>query len=47
MVKAYSYQRVSGKGQLHGDGLPRQSAAIRAYAKTARYKIERSSQTRV
>jgi len=41
MVKAFSYLRVSGKGQVQGDGLPRQRAAIRAYAKTAGYTIVR------
>jgi len=41
MVKAFSYLRVSGKGQVHGDGLPRQRAAIKAYAKTAGYTIVR------
>jgi DNA invertase Pin-like site-specific DNA recombinase len=41
MVKAFSYLRVSGKGQVQGDGLPRQKAAIRAYAKTAGYTIVR------
>jgi DNA invertase Pin-like site-specific DNA recombinase len=41
MVKAFSYLRVSGKGQVHGDGLPRQQAAIKAYAKTAGYTIIR------
>jgi DNA invertase Pin-like site-specific DNA recombinase len=41
MVKAFSYLRVSGKGQVQGDGLPRQRAAIKAYAKTAAYTIVR------
>src|SRR5215831_2477548 len=41
MVKAFSYLRVSGKGQVQGDGLPRQRAAIRVYAKTAGYTIVR------
>jgi DNA invertase Pin-like site-specific DNA recombinase len=41
MVKAFSYLRVSGKGQVQGDGLPRQRAAIKAYAKTAGYTIAR------
>src|SRR5215471_7259606 len=32
MVKAFSYLRVSGKGQVKGDGFPRQLQAIKAYA---------------
>ena len=32
MVKAFGYLRVSGKGQVDGDGFPRQLAAIKAYA---------------
>jgi DNA invertase Pin-like site-specific DNA recombinase len=32
MVKAYGYLRVSGKGQIDGDGFPRQLKAIRDYA---------------
>ena len=31
---AFAYLRVSGKGQVDGDGFPRQLAAIEAYAKT-------------
>jgi len=31
-MKAFGYLRVSGKGQLDGDGFPRQRAAIKAYA---------------
>ncbi len=34
MTKAFAYLRVSGKGQVSGDGFPRQRAAIKAYAKT-------------
>ena len=30
---AFAYLRVSGKGQVDGDGFPRQLAAIQAYAK--------------
>jgi DNA invertase Pin-like site-specific DNA recombinase len=41
MVKAFSYLRVSGKGQVQGDGLPRQRAAIRTYAKANGYSIVR------
>jgi DNA invertase Pin-like site-specific DNA recombinase len=33
MTKAFAYLRVSGKGQVEGDGFPRQMAAIKAYAK--------------
>lgn len=33
MTKAFAYLRVSGKGQIEGDGFPRQLEAIRAYAK--------------
>jgi|HubBroStandDraft_1064217.scaffolds.fasta_scaffold20363_3 DNA invertase Pin-like site-specific DNA recombinase len=32
MVKAFAYLRVSGKGQVSGDGFPRQLKAIREYA---------------
>lgn len=32
MTKAFAYLRVSGRGQVDGDGFPRQSAAIRTYA---------------
>jgi DNA invertase Pin-like site-specific DNA recombinase len=32
-VKAFAYLRVSGKGQVQGDGFPRQETAIRDYAK--------------
>ncbi|MGA3261977.1 MAG: recombinase family protein, partial [Bryobacteraceae bacterium] len=31
-MKAFAYLRVSGKGQVNGDGFPRQLAAIKAYA---------------
>jgi DNA invertase Pin-like site-specific DNA recombinase len=41
MVKAFSYVRVSGKGQLDGDGFPRQRAAIKAYAEAHDYRIVR------
>jgi DNA invertase Pin-like site-specific DNA recombinase len=33
MTEALSYLRVSGKGQITGDGFPRQRDAIRRYAK--------------
>ncbi len=32
MKKAFAYLRVSGKGQVDGDGFPRQLAAIKTYA---------------
>jgi DNA invertase Pin-like site-specific DNA recombinase len=41
MVKAFSYLRVSGKGQLQGDGFTRQRAAIKAYAAAHDIKIAR------
>ncbi len=31
--KAVSYLRVSGRGQVHGDGFPRQREAVRRYAR--------------
>jgi DNA invertase Pin-like site-specific DNA recombinase len=31
-IKAFGYLRVSGKGQLDGDGFPRQLVAIKSYA---------------
>lgn len=34
MMKAVSYLRVSGKGQIEGDGFPRQREAVQRYAKT-------------
>jgi DNA invertase Pin-like site-specific DNA recombinase len=33
MTEALAYLRVSGKGQINGDGFPRQREAIRRYAK--------------
>lgn len=41
MTKAFAYLRVSGKGQIVGDGFPRQEAAVRAYAKRHRVDIVR------
>lgn len=41
MTKAFAYVRVSGKGQVEGDGFPRQKAAIKAYAAANGYKIIR------
>jgi DNA invertase Pin-like site-specific DNA recombinase len=39
--KAFSYLRVSGKGQIEGDGFPRQRAAIKAYAAANGIKVVR------
>lgn len=39
IMKAYGYLRVSGKGQVKGDGLTRQEKAIRDYAKTNNIEI--------
>jgi DNA invertase Pin-like site-specific DNA recombinase len=38
MEKAFGYLRVSGRGQVDGEGFPRQERAIREYAR--RHKIE-------
>jgi DNA invertase Pin-like site-specific DNA recombinase len=32
VIKAFGYLRVSGKGQIEGDGFPRQLQAIKAHA---------------
>jgi len=37
-IKAFTYLRVSGKGQIDGDGFPRQRDAVQKYAKA--HKIE-------
>jgi DNA invertase Pin-like site-specific DNA recombinase len=39
MVKAFSYLRVSGLGQVHKDGFPRQREAIAKYAKAHRIEL--------
>jgi len=39
--KAFAYLRVSGKGQIEGDGFPRQRAAVRAYAEAHSIRIVR------
>ena len=39
MTKAFGYLRVSGKGQVDGDGFPRQLKAIREYAAAHEIKI--------
>ena len=41
MKKAFAYLRVSGKGQVDGDGFERQELAIRKYAAANRIKIEK------
>jgi hypothetical protein len=41
VVKAFSYLRVSGKGQVEGDGFPRQRAAVKAYATANGIRIVR------
>jgi len=38
-TQAVSYLRVSGKGQVQGDGFPRQRAAIAAFAKGAKLEL--------
>lgn len=38
-VKAFAYLRVSGKGQVDGDGFPRQEQAVRRYALGMGWKI--------
>lgn len=40
-MKAFSYLRVSSKGQIEGDGFDRQRAKIQAWAKSAGAVIER------
>ena len=39
MTKAFAYLRVSGKGQVDGDGFPRQEKTIREYAAAHDIKI--------
>lgn len=39
ITKAFSYLRVSGRGQIEGDGFPRQREAIERYAKRHLFKI--------
>lgn len=38
-TKAVSYLRVSGKGQVEGDGFPRQRTAIAKFAKAAKFDL--------
>ena len=40
-TKAFGYLRVSGRGQLEGDGFPRQRAAISEYVKANGIRIAR------
>ncbi len=40
-VKAFSYLRVSGKGQIDGDGFPRQRETVGRYARTHSVDIVR------
>ncbi|HOX58187.1 MAG TPA: recombinase family protein [Verrucomicrobiota bacterium] len=40
-TKAFNYLRVSGKGQIDGDGFPRQRSVCEAYAKRHQIEIER------
>lgn len=40
-MKAFAYLRVSGKGQVKGDGFPRQLHAIKSYAAAHEIKIVR------
>jgi DNA invertase Pin-like site-specific DNA recombinase len=39
MTAAFAYLRVSGKGQIQGDGFPRQLGAIKAYAQAKDIRI--------
>lgn len=39
MTKAFAYLRVSGKGQIKGDGFPRQLQAINFYSAQRDIKI--------
>jgi DNA invertase Pin-like site-specific DNA recombinase len=39
MTRVFAYLRVSGKGQIGGDGFPRQLAAIKAYASAHEIRV--------
>jgi DNA invertase Pin-like site-specific DNA recombinase len=39
MAKAVAYLRVSGKGQVDGDGFPRQREAVERYARAAGFEL--------
>ena len=41
MKSAFAYLRVSGRGQVDGDGFPRQLVAVRQYATANGLKIAR------
>ena len=41
MIKAFAYLRVSGRGQIEGDGFPRQRVAIKTYADAHGMRIVR------
>jgi DNA invertase Pin-like site-specific DNA recombinase len=41
MTTAFAYLRVSGKGQIQGDGFPRQLSAINAYGRAKGIRIVR------
>jgi DNA invertase Pin-like site-specific DNA recombinase len=41
VIKAFAYLRVSGRGQIDGDGFPRQLSAVKAYAAHHGVKIAR------
>jgi DNA invertase Pin-like site-specific DNA recombinase len=43
-IKAYAYVRVSGQGQINGDGFQRQSETIEAYAKSHGFEIVQTYQ---
>ena len=38
-TRTYSYLRVSGKGQVDGDGFPRQRESVSEYARRIRMEI--------
>jgi DNA invertase Pin-like site-specific DNA recombinase len=40
-MKAFAYLRVSGRGQIEGDGFPRQKAAIKTYADSRGIRVVR------
>src|SRR5690242_1390791 len=42
MTKAFAYLRVSGKGQIEGDGFTRQIEAVKGYAKRHDVRIIRA-----
>lgn len=43
-IKAYAYLRVSGKGQVEGDGFTRQAAAVTKYCEASNIKILKTFQ---